>query len=120
MHVDRERPIPKELWTNAVMISVVIHNRCFNKRLRLTPYYLLTGMKPDLSKMKESVSVCYAYRQNKRKLDPRSIRASLWYMITAQHSLYLIYFPDTGNICKHRLVIVITINMTYVRSLMQM
>lgn len=35
------------------MISAVIRNRCFNKHLGQTPYYLMAGRKPDLSKMRE-------------------------------------------------------------------
>ena len=45
-----ENNLPKSLWTYAVMTAAVIRNRCFNNRLKQTPYYI-TGRKSDLSKM---------------------------------------------------------------------
>ena len=47
-----ESNLPKELWTYAVMTAAVIRNRCYNSRVKQTPYYMLTGKKPDLSKMR--------------------------------------------------------------------
>jgi hypothetical protein len=67
-----EGNLPKNLWTYAVMFSVYVRNRRFNKRLGKTPYEALTNKKPDLSKMHNFGSVCYAFVQNPKKLDDRS------------------------------------------------
>ena len=39
-----ENNLRKSLWTNAVMRAAVIRNRCFNNRLKQTPYYMITKM----------------------------------------------------------------------------
>ena len=36
-----ESNLPKQLWTYAVMTAVVIRNRCCNRRVGQTPYYML-------------------------------------------------------------------------------
>lgn len=46
-----ESKLPKQLWPYAVQTAATIRNRCYNRRLGQTPYYVLTGKKPDLSKM---------------------------------------------------------------------
>ena len=54
------------------MTSAYIRNRCYNPRTGKTPYEYLTGTKPNLSNMHTFGTVCYAYVQNKTKLDPRA------------------------------------------------
>lgn len=66
-----ESKLPKWLWTYAVQTAAIIHNRCYNRRVGQTPYYMLTRKKPDLSKMKTFGSECYAYKYDKKKLDSR-------------------------------------------------
>lgn len=61
----------KEFWPYAVMTGTYIRNRCFNNRLKQTAYFAITGRKPNLSNMRVFGSECYAYKQNKPKLDPR-------------------------------------------------
>ena len=61
---------PKQLWTYAVMTSAYIRNRCYNPRRGKTPYEYLTGTKPNLFNMHTFGTVCYAYAQNKTKLNP--------------------------------------------------
>ena len=66
--------LPKTLWPYAIRMSVFIRNRCFNKRIRDTPYFVLTGRKPNLSKMAVFGSKCYAYQNNvHNKLDSKCI-----------------------------------------------
>lgn len=48
-----ESELSKDLWTNAVQMAAVIRNRCFNKCTEQTPYLMLTGRRPNLSKMPE-------------------------------------------------------------------
>ena len=52
------------------MTTAVIRSRYFNDRLKETPYYMITGRKPHLSKMNIFDS-CYAYKNLKKKLDPK-------------------------------------------------
>ena len=67
-----EANLPKLLWSYAVYASVYIRNRCVNPRLGMTPYEALSGKKPDLSRMHIFGTCCFAYVQDKTKLDPRS------------------------------------------------
>lgn len=66
-----ESKLPKQLWPYAVQTAATIRNRCYNRRLGQTPYYVLTGKKPDLSKMRVFGSECFAYKYDKKKLDTR-------------------------------------------------
>lgn len=102
-----ESNLPKNLWTYAVMTAAVIRNRCYNKRVGQTPHYMFTGRKPDLSKMKEFGSVCYAYRQNKKKLDSRCEKG-IFVGYDKNSPAYLVYYPDTGKVLKNRLVKCVT------------
>lgn len=72
-----ESKLPKMLWTYAVMTAAVIRNRGYNDWIQQTPYHALTGRKPDLLKMKVFGSACYAYKQDKKKLDERCEKESL-------------------------------------------
>lgn len=58
-----ESSLPKLLWPDAV-----IRNRCYNRCGAQTPYYMLTGKKPDLSKIKIFGSVCYAEKVEQGKV----------------------------------------------------
>lgn len=66
-----ESELPKELWTYAVQTAAVVRNRCFNNHIKQTPYFMLTGRRPNLSRMQKFGSECYVYKQEKKKLDPR-------------------------------------------------
>lgn len=98
-----ESNLPKRLWTYAVMTAAVIRNRCYNRRTKQTPYYMLTGKKPDMSRMGIFGSVCYGYGHNKKKLDARCDEG----VFVGYHKnspSYLIYYPKTGRVLRHRLV----------------
>ena len=64
-----ERSVPKVLWPYAVQTAAHIRNRCYNNRTQTTPYFSMTGKKPDLSKMWVFGSECYTYEYNRKKLD---------------------------------------------------
>ncbi|XP_063857145.1 uncharacterized protein LOC135098678 [Scylla paramamosain] len=72
---DEESGLPKFLWTYAVMASAYIRNRCYNLRIKKTPFEAFAGKKPNISNMHIFGSVCYAYVQQKKKLDARSRKA---------------------------------------------
>lgn len=102
-----ESNLPKHLWTYAVQTAAQIRNRCYSKRLEQTPYRVFTGKTPNLSNMKVFGSECYAYKQEKKKLDARCDKG-----VFVGYDKYSpacnIYFPETGKVLKHRLVKTIT------------
>ena len=95
--------LSKPLWPYAVMAAAYIRNRCFNKRLKETPYFAMTGKRPDISNMRVFGSECYPYRQVKQKLDPRCTKG-IFIGYDKYSPAYLVYNPETGKIMKHRLV----------------
>lgn len=80
-----------------------MRNRCFNNRLKQTTYFAITGKKPNLSNMRVFGSECYAYKQNKKKLDPRYTKGILMGYDKGSPA-YLVYIPETGKIFKYRIV----------------
>ena len=62
-----ESGLPKYLWTYAVMAAVHIRNRMYSERIQDTPYHLLVGSKPSISKLHMFGSVCYANVHIKKK-----------------------------------------------------
>ena len=95
--------LAKEFWPYAVLTAAYIRNRCYNNRLEQTPYFVLTGRKPNLSSMRVFGCECYAYKQNKGKLDPRCTKGILLGYDRGSPA-YLVYFPETGKVMKHRVV----------------
>lgn len=98
-----ESKLQKCFWTYAVMSTVYIRNRCFNDRLKKTPFEVFTGAKPDISNMHIFGSVCYAYVQQKKKLDARSEKG-IFVGYDKGSPSYLVYFPNHGEIKKVRCV----------------
>ena len=95
--------LPKEMWPYAIMASAYIRNRCFNDRLKQTPYFALTGRKPNLSNMRVFGSECYAYKQDKKKLDTRCTKG-IFVGYDKGSPAYLVYFPETGKVLRYRIV----------------
>ncbi|CAB4032274.1 myosin heavy fast skeletal muscle [Paramuricea clavata] len=98
-----EAKLPKTLWTYAVMAAVYIRNRCYNHRLKKTPYEVFTSQKPNLQNMHVFGTVCYTYVQEKKKLDPRG-EEGIFVGYDKGSPAYLIYFPETGSIKRIRCV----------------
>ena len=95
--------LPKELWTYAVMTAAYIRNRCYNSRTKQTPFYLFTGRKPDLRNMHVFGTVCFAYEQNKTKLDARC-KKGIFVGYDKNSPAYLVYHSDTNDIRRCRCV----------------
>ena len=93
-----ENNLLKCLWTYAVMIAAVIRNRCFNNRLKQTPYYM-TGRKPDLSKMNIFGSTCHAYKNLKKKLDPKCEKGIF---VRYDRNSPAVFYPEDNRVLKHR------------------
>ena len=98
-----EKGLPKRMWPYAVQCAAHIRNRCYNNRIKNTPYFGLTGRKPDLSKMWIFGSECFAYKHDQKKLDPRG-KKGVFMGYDKNSPAYLVYHPDTGKIMKYRLV----------------
>ncbi|RUS70255.1 hypothetical protein EGW08_021985 [Elysia chlorotica] len=98
-----EGKLEKEMWPYAVNAASYIRNRCFCDRLKDTPYHKFTGRRPNLSNMKPFGSQCYAYVQDKKKLDPRSTKG-IFVGYDRESPAYLVYFPSTGKVYRQRVV----------------
>ncbi|KAJ8406882.1 hypothetical protein AAFF_G00291580 [Aldrovandia affinis] len=61
------------------------------------------GRRPNVSRMQKFGSVCYAYRQDKRKLDSRSDKG-IFIGYDKNSPAYMVYYPDSRKVKKHRLV----------------
>ena len=84
--------LPRYLWSYAIMAAVFIRNRSYFQRLKQTPYFMLTGRKPNLSKMNIFGSVCYGYiHGHKKKLEPRS-KAGLFVGYEKNSSSFLVCY----------------------------
>lgn len=95
--------LPKVLWPYAVQTAAHIRNRCYNDRHKNTPYFMLTGRKPNLSKMWIFGTECYAYKHDTKKLDPRCERG-IFVGYSKKSPSYLVYNPLTEKVSKQRLV----------------
>ena len=98
-----EAKLPKDLWPYSVMTAAYIRNRCYSERLKQTPYFALTGKKPNLSHMRTFGCECYTYTQNKQKLDARCSKG-IFVGYDRNSPAYLVYYPETGKVYRHRVV----------------
>ena len=85
------------------MAAAHIINRCYNQRINETQYDLLTGNKPNISKMHVFGTVCFPYVQIKKKLDPRC-RRGIFVGYDKNSPSYLVYFSDTNTVTKNHTV----------------
>lgn len=99
--------LPKSLWHYAIQEAAYTRNRCFNKHTGTTPYTALTGKKCNLADMHKFGSECYAYQQDRGKLDSRCDRG-FFVGHDKGSPAYLVYYPGKGKVQKHRLVKFVT------------
>lgn len=64
---------------------------------------MFTSMKPDVSKLQKFGFICFAYKQEKGKLDPRCEQV-IFIGYEKNSPAYLVYYPDREKDQKHRLV----------------
>ena len=98
-----ESGLPRCMWTYAVRAAAYIKNRCINNRLNVTPFEAFTSKKPNLSKMEQFGSMCFAYVQQKKKLDNRA-EQGIFVGYDTRSPSYLVYFKGTGAVKKVRVV----------------
>ena len=98
-----ESNLPKSMWPYALMNAAHVRNRCYQKRTKQTPYFLLTGRKPDVSSLHIFGTICYTYEQQKKKLDNRS-KQGVFVGYDRESPSYLVYHHDTRRVQKCRSV----------------
>ena len=98
-----EAKLPKSWWPHALQTSAYIRNRCYNPRLDMTAYEAVTGLRPNLQTMHIFGTICYAYVQDKGKLDPRS-EEGIFLGYDMYSPAYIIYLPRSNVIKKVRSV----------------
>ena len=64
---------------------------------------MITGRKPDLSKMNIFGSTCYAYKNLKKKLDPKCEKV-IFVGYERNSPAYLVFYPEDIRVLKHRLI----------------
>ena len=101
--LEAENRLPKTMWPYAIMAAAHIRNRCYQRRTEQTPYFLVTGRKPDLSKLHIFGSICYTYEQKKSKLDNRS-KQGIFVGYDRESPAYLVYHADTKRVLRSRCV----------------
>ena len=95
--------MPKFLWNHAVRTAAYIRNRCHVPRLNCTPYEKFTSSKPNVGNMHIFGSTCFAYIQDKKKLDPRAEQGQfVGYDFCSP--AFLIYFSSRNEIRRVRCV----------------
>ena len=92
-----ESGLPKFLWTYAIMTATHIGNRYYVRRINNTPYGLITGAKPNLTKLHIFGTICYAYIHGQKKLEPRCNKG---YFVGSGKECpsYLVYYPEKRSI----------------------
>ena len=98
-----ETSLPKTMWPYALMNAVHIRNRCLQKRTKQTPYFMLTGRKPDVSILHIFGTVCYSHEQQTKKLDNRCKRG-VFVGYDRESPSYLVYHEDTRRVQRCRCV----------------
>ena len=98
-----ESDLPKKMWPYAVKTAAYTRNRCFNSRTKKTPYEMCTSIKPDISNMHIFGSRCFAYVQNKTKLNARS-ELCKFIGYDGKSPAYIVYFSESDEIKRIRCV----------------
>ena len=100
----KESNLPQNMWVYAVKTAVFIRNRCYSQSRQQTPYFLMTGEKPNLEKMQTFGSVCYAYEHTpKGKLDARATKG-IFVGFSQRSPAYLVYNPESHSVRSYRCV----------------
>ena len=79
--------LPKNLCVYALIASVYIRNRCYNKKHKKNPIW-------KFHQFKTIFGICFSYAQNKMKLEPHC-ETGIFVGYDKQSPPYLIYFPET-------------------------
>ena len=95
--------LPKKLWNHAVRTAAYIRNRCYSDRLKCTPIEKFTGEKPNINNMHVFGATCFAYIQDKTKLDPRADKGR-FIGYDPYSPAYMVYFADRNLIRRVRCV----------------
>ncbi|RUS71344.1 hypothetical protein EGW08_020887 [Elysia chlorotica] len=95
--------VPKTLWHYADSAASFTRNRCYNKRLNLTPFEVVTHKKPNLKDMQPFGKPCYGYVQKPKKLEDRAEKG-IFIGMDRDSPAHLVYFPESDKVKKIRVV----------------
>ena len=98
-----ESKLPKKMWPYAVMTAAYVRNRCYNPRVGKTPFEAFSAQTPNISGMHVFGSVCFAYVQDKKKLDARG-EQGVFVGYDKESPAYLVYFPAKDVVRRVRCV----------------
>ena len=96
-----ESKLPKIFWPYAIMASAFIRNRCFTQLTKEKPFYMLTGIRPDVSKLHIFGTLCYPYiEEYKKKLDARCSEG-IFVGYDKSSPSYLVYHPKSDTVKRY-------------------
>ena len=64
---------------------------------------MITERKPDLSKMNIFESTCYAYKNLKKKQDPKCEKG-IYVGYDRNSAAYLVFYPENNRVLQHKLI----------------
>jgi len=85
------------------MTAAYTRNRCYNRREGKIPFEAISAQRPNVSGMLVFGSVCFAYVQDKKKLDARC-EQGVFVGYHKESPAYLVYFPKKDVVRKVRCV----------------
>ena len=98
-----ESRLPKKMWNYAIRTAAYIRNRSICSRTEKTPYETVYLKRPNVSNMNLFGSTCFAYIENKKKLDSRS-EEGVFVGYDHCSPAYLVYFPTNNQLKRVRIV----------------
>jgi len=93
-------PAPKSLWGYALMYATWLKNRIPNKAIESegkTPYEMVYGVKPDLSRAKEWGCKVFVNAKGKDKFDARAREGRYLGPSSETSDGFHVYWPETGR-----------------------
>ena len=67
--------LPQSFWTYAIMAAAHIRNRMYSQRIKDTPYHLLTGKRPSISKLHTFGTICLLRVQPRQQTEIRCTKS---------------------------------------------
>jgi len=99
-----ESGLPKFLWGEALKYTVYVKNHTWTRALKnMTPYKVLTGMKPDISNLRVWGQKVWVHDDKGTKLDGRA-KEGYWVGIDDESKVHRIYWPGKRSVTVERSV----------------
>jgi len=99
-----ESGLPKFLWGEALKYAVYVKNCTWTQALKnMTPYEVLTGMKPDILNLRIWGQKVWVHDDKGTKLDDRA-KEGYWVEIDNESKAHRIYWPGKRSVIVERSV----------------